>query len=136
MNNHLPNVEEECLEKPTLAAVTEEVAERFALEWEILSSLVYAHNRLQGFWLESVERNKAEVIALVHSELSEALESMRHGEPPSEKIPDFSNTEEELADAVIRLLDMSAGFGYRVGPAIRAKLAYNRTRPYKHGKQF
>ena len=48
-------------------------------------------------------------IALIHAELSEALEGLRHGNPPSEHIPEFTALEEELADVVIRCMDY-AGF--------------------------
>jgi len=88
----------------------------------------------KGWW--DNERNEAELIALEHSELSEALEGMRHGNPPSEHIPDFSAVEEELADVVIRIADHSHAMGYRLGEAIVAKMEFNSGRPYKHGKMF
>lgn len=81
-------------------------------------------------------RDPARTIALMHSELSEALEAMRKGDPASQKIPGFTNLEEELADTVIRIMDFNTEHGLDVGNAIIAKLAYNRSRPYKHGKKF
>jgi NTP pyrophosphatase (non-canonical NTP hydrolase) len=88
----------------------------------------------KGFW--DVERNPGESIALIHAELSELLEGLRKGNPPSEKIPEFSQAEEEAADVVIRLLDMAGGAKWRLAEAIVTKMAYNAHRPYKHGKQF
>lgn len=82
------------------------------------------------------ERNTGELIALMHSELSEALEADRHGNPPDDKIPEFSGLEAELADCIIRIMDVAAARNLRVGEAIVAKMLYNETRPYKHGKKF
>lgn len=73
-------------------------------------------------------------LALMHSELGEALEGVRDGDTPSKKIPAFSQVEEELADIVIRIMDLSGRQGYRLGRAIIEKMAYNASRPYKHGR--
>lgn len=78
---------------------------------------------------------KAEKIALMHSELSEALEGIRK-DKMDEHCPEFTSEEVELADALIRILDYAGGFKLRLGEAVLAKLAYNRSRPHKHGKSF
>jgi len=98
------------------------------------SSKVYQNAVIAGWW--SGERRFSETIALVHAELSEALEAARMGDPKSEKIPEFSEIEEELADAIIRIMDYSAGKKLRIAEAILAKIEYNKSRPYKHGKEF
>ena len=72
-------------------------------------------------------------VALVHSEISEVLEAIRVGNPPSAKIPEFSSVEEELADAVIRICEWAYTYNYRLGEAIAAKMKYNETRPKQHG---
>ena len=87
-----------------------------------------------GWW--DTDRNDGEMIALMHSELSESLEALRHGNPPSDHIPEFSGVEEELADVIIRVLDYSAARNLRLWEAVRAKMAYNETRPVRHGKLF
>jgi len=78
--------------------------------------------------------NDGEKIALIHSELSEGFEGVRHGNGPSDHIPEFSMLEEEMADAVIRILDYSGAKELRLGEAILAKMTFNATRAYKHGK--
>ena len=89
----------------------------------------------KGWW--QGERNDGELIALIHSELSEALEGLRHGNGPSGHIPEFNAAEEEMADAVIRIADMCHVRGWRLGEAIMAKIRFNATREHRHGgKKF
>lgn len=89
----------------------------------------------KGWW--DTERNDGEMIALMHAELSEALEGMRDGNPPSRHIPEFSAVEEEFADVFIRIFDTCQVRGYRLGEAILAKMQFNQNRPHKHGgKRF
>lgn len=88
----------------------------------------------KGWWEDG--RKPSECIALAHSELSEALEALRHGNPPDDKIPQFSGAEAELADTIIRILDMAGAFGWDVAGALVAKMEYNKGRSYKHGKAF
>ena len=76
-------------------------------------------------------------IALIHAELSETLESLRNGNPPDDKLPEFTSAEVELADTVIRVLDMAEARGWRVAEAMVAKHEFNRSREWKHGgKKF
>jgi NTP pyrophosphatase (non-canonical NTP hydrolase) len=72
-------------------------------------------------------------LMLVVTELGEVLEAIREGNPQSEKIPDYTSVEEEMADAYIRLMELSATRGWRVASAILAKMQYNTTRPHMHG---
>ena len=99
-----------------------------------LCKICYKRAKQKGFW--DIERNDGELIALMHSELSEALEGLRHGNPKSDKIPEFSAIEEELADVIIRICDMAGGRKLRIEEAIIKKLEYNKTRKKKHGKEF
>lgn len=85
----------------------------------------------KGWW--ETERNDGEMIALMHSELSEALEAIRHGNPASDHIPEFTGLEEEFADVIIRIMDTALARGLRLPEAILAKMAFNAGRQYKHG---
>lgn len=78
---------------------------------------------------------KMEKLGLVVTEIAEAMEGIRKP-ARSDHIPEFSLEEEELADAMIRLLDYAGGFNLRLGEAIAAKLKFNASRPPKHGKLF
>ena len=73
------------------------------------------------------ERTFGEVIALVHSELSEALEEWRKPDR------DWGKITEEFADVFIRLADSAETWGLNLTEAIAAKNAYNRTRKHRHG---
>lgn len=76
------------------------------------------------------ERNKAELIALIHSELSEMLEGVRKAEN-DKHLPHRSCEEVEAADVLIRLLDYCGYRGLDIAGAFSEKLAYNATR-YDH----
>lgn len=76
-----------------------------------------------GWW--ETERPVPELLCLVHSEISEALEAYR--------FHDSENFAEELADAVIRLMDMAEGLGVDLQAAIIKKHSINQSRPYRHG---
>ena len=92
---------------------------------------------------EPLERNKGELIALMHSELSECLEGIRKN-LNDEKLPHRSQEEVELADAVMRIFDYAGGFDLDLAGAIVEKFNYNATRQdhskdsrrHTNGKKF
>ena len=98
-----------------------------------------------------------ESFALIHSEVSEAVEEVRKGNPPVYQIllkpsgdtqmiePGHALWHEkakpegeliELADAVIRIMHYCGKMGYDLGGAIEMKVKYNATRPYRHGNKL
>jgi len=84
-----------------------------------------------GWW--EADRSAGEALMLMVTELSEAMEAWRDGSPASAKIPGFSQVEEELADTIIRILDFAGGQDLDIEGALRAKMAFNESRPYRHG---
>lgn len=67
-------------------------------------------------------------IALIHSEVSEALEALRVG--------DMENFAEELADIVIRTSDLAGGLNIDLKEEIKQKMEKNKVRGYMHGKRL
>lgn len=96
----------------------------------LLSERVHKAN--QTWWHdpttgERLDRNKGEMIALMHSELSEMMEGERKN-LMDDHLPHRRMAEVELADLIIRALDYAGGFGMDLGGAFEDKMAYNAQR--------
>jgi NTP pyrophosphatase (non-canonical NTP hydrolase) len=87
----------------------------------------------KGFW-ES-KRSSGESIALMHSELSEALEADRK-DLIDNHLAQYSGVTVELADCIIRIMDFAYHTKLPLAEAIIDKHLYNLTRPHLHGKKF
>lgn len=98
-----------------------------------LQALISTFMTAQGFWESD---NTAEKIALMHSELSEAMEAHRKQIRSDDKIPQFDGVTAELADTVIRIFDFAGHHRLALGEAIIAKMLVNVDRPYKHNKLY
>lgn len=91
---------------------------------------IHGNEHLAEKYVTDVKLSK---IDLMHSELGEMTEGVRKP-GPDQHIPEFTQEEIELADCIIRAFDYAGAFSLRLVEAIDAKMAYNKSRPYKHGK--
>jgi NTP pyrophosphatase (non-canonical NTP hydrolase) len=91
------------------------------------ASIALCHSEsLKAGWWEN-GRNSGEMIALIHSEISEALEGLRK-DRFDDHLPHRKMLEVELADALIRIFDMAGGLSLDLSAAMMEKIAYNRDR--------
>lgn len=75
-------------------------------KWNALRDLVYEANVAKGFNTPGVDRNVGEMVALMHSEISEATIASIKREP-DDKLPQHDGVDVEIADTLIRLMDFS-----------------------------
>lgn len=76
---------------------------------------------------EPLNRNVPEMLCLIHSEISEAMEGYRKS-LMDDKLPNRSMIEVELADAVLRIADLSGFLNLDLGGALIEKMEFNANR--------
>jgi len=91
-----------------------------------LTRLAYLTSQNNGFHENPVETGTS--LALIHSEVSEALEADRKG--------DVENFVEELADVCIRVFDLCGSRGFDLENVLYKKMEMNKRRQHKHGKLY
>ncbi len=121
-----------------------------------LAVSVHADNQAKGFEFSSLQTGT--VLMLIVGELSEAMEAARSGRQAQHEDVDLVHSlmmagpledfreeflarikdtfQDEIADAVIRLLDLCGAMKIDIEKHIEMKLEYNRLRPFRHGKKF
>tara|TARA_S200000501_G_C20622188_1_gene655123 strand:- start:241 stop:576 length:336 start_codon:yes stop_codon:yes gene_type:complete len=98
------------------------------------------NNAVEKGWHKE-ERTIGDLIALMHSELSEALEEHRKGKSPNEIYFNEVKTDKpegipvELADCVIRIFDFCGLHNIDLEAVIKQKMAYNNKRSFRHGNK-
>lgn len=91
------------------------------------SNYCYDASVTAGWWDTDQDQNIPTKIALIHSEISEALEGFRKGKQ-DDHLPHRASIEVELADAMIRIGDLAGRLGLDLGTAIQEKMEYNKHR--------
>ena len=97
-----------------------------------LAEQVYNNNINKGWWKKDennnvISREPGLLLCLIHSEISEAMEGFRK-DLMDDHLPHRKMAEVELADAIIRIMDMAGHYKFDIDGAISEKLAYNEQR--------
>ena len=88
--------------------------------------------------LEQAAKNAIDTaaLALITTETSETVEALRHGNGPDDKIPHHCGAAAELADVILRVMDLAYARKWDVAQALVDKMEMNQSREKMHGKKF
>jgi NTP pyrophosphatase (non-canonical NTP hydrolase) len=103
-----------------------------------LAATIRAVSASKGFAPPSTN-NINEKLLLVISEICEAQNELRDGRELTEIYQVEGKPEGfpiEIADAIIRLLDITYSLNINISDAIELKIKYNNSRPHQHGRKF
>lgn len=116
-----------------------------------LAKIIHENAKEKGFYLK--DKNIVEMLCLIHAEISEALEADRKNKRSIKNIENFKEIdddefvtyynenikgsfEEEMADIIIRVLDLCAYKNIDIESHIFSKIRFNKTREFLHGKLY
>lgn len=111
-----------------LAKEAHETAKKhgFYDDYENLETYLIVNDKID--WAEDYRRSFVlEQLSKIDSEVGESVAVVQ-------KQRDYSGLAEELADIIIRTMDLSEFLGFKIGEAVIHKMEKNTARPYKHGK--
>lgn len=130
IDNKLPDLS---FDNPSSTLHAEVNAACFVRHFNALAYQVHEVAVAHGWWKH--HPSDGEVLCGLHSEVSEAYEALRIGNPQCKYIPKFTAEESELADLMLRTMSYAMYKGLDIAGAIVAKAAYNEGRAYKHGNK-
>lgn len=95
---------------------------------------IYDNSARHGFW--AAETDPRIKLFLIVTEVTEAFEAIRNNNEVSDHLPGVPMLAEELADIIIRTLDLAEHEGFDMHDIIKQKMAFNESRPIRHNKLF
>lgn len=96
--------------------------------WKLAAMEVHQTAKEKGWWDVDTDETIVVKFALIADEVFEAIRELRVG--------DRVKASKELADVIIRIMDVDQRYGLGVAEHIKPIMAANKNRAYRHGKKF